>query len=49
MFYRKANGQRFDAIRQQISDWIEDLSCSEHDAHCLLAPLLYKRAGRGAG
>jgi adenine-specific DNA-methyltransferase len=42
MFYRKASGQRFDAIRQQISDWVDDRSCSEHDAHCLLAPLLYQ-------
>jgi len=42
MFYRRATGQRFDAIRQQLSNWIEDGSCSELDGQCLLAPLLYQ-------
>lgn len=42
MFYRRATGQRFDAIRQQITDWISNQSCSEEDAHCLIAPLLYQ-------
>lgn len=42
MFYRRATGQRLDAIRQQISDWQEQGLCSEPEAHCLLAPLLYQ-------
>src|SRR5690606_34186775 len=37
MFYRRATGRRLDAIRQQLNDWVDDGSCSEHDSHCLLA------------
>lgn len=42
MFYRRVTGRRIDAIRQRIDDWVRDGSCSEHDAQCLLAPLLYQ-------
>ena len=42
MFYRRASGRRFDAIREQIRDWVDNGTCSERDAHCLLAPLLYQ-------
>lgn len=42
MFYRRANGQRIDAIRQQIADWTNAGLCDNSDAQCLLAPLLYQ-------
>lgn len=42
MFYRRVTGQRFDAIRQQISDWQDEGLCNELEATCFLAPLLYQ-------
>lgn len=42
MFYRRVTGRRFDAIRQRIADWQSDGYCTELDAACLLAPLLYQ-------
>lgn len=42
MFYRRANGRRFDAIREQIHAWQQAGACSNNEAACLLAPLLYQ-------
>jgi adenine-specific DNA-methyltransferase len=42
MFYRRVTGRRFDAVREQIHSWQRDGLCSERDADCLLAPLLYQ-------
>lgn len=42
MFYRRASGQRLDAIRHQIEEWVNQGICNERDSHCLLAPLLYQ-------
>lgn len=42
MFYRRATGRRLDAVRQRIQDWQATGACSELEANCLLAPLLYQ-------
>ncbi len=42
LFYRRANGRRIDAIRQQIADWQAAGAIDDRAACCLLAPLLYQ-------
>lgn len=41
MFFTRANGERIDAIREQIFDWQKDGMLSEDELAYLLAPLLY--------
>ena len=42
LFYRRASGRRFDAIRQRIADWQAAGECDDDEIACLLAPLLYQ-------
>ncbi|MDI2089942.1 DNA adenine methylase [Commensalibacter oyaizuii] len=41
MFYMNKNGQRIDAIREQIAQWDQNGLLSPIERACLLAPLLY--------
>jgi adenine-specific DNA-methyltransferase len=42
LFYRRATGRRFDAIRARIADWQARGLADDDAACCLLAPLLYQ-------
>lgn len=42
LFFRRATGQRLDAIRDRIAEWQRDESTDDAGACCLLAPLLYQ-------
>lgn len=42
MFYRRATGQRIDAIRDRIAEWRETALIDDVEESCLLAPLLYQ-------
>lgn len=41
MFYTRANGMRIDAMRAQISRWLDAGVIDDAELHCLLAPMLY--------
>jgi adenine-specific DNA-methyltransferase len=41
MFYTRANGMRIDAMRSQISRWLDAGMIDDAELHCLLAPMLY--------
>ena len=42
LFYRRATGERLDAIRNRIAEWQADGAIDATAAACLLAPLLYQ-------
>ncbi len=42
LFYRRATGRRFDAIRERIAEWRANETIDDDAACCLLAPLLYQ-------
>jgi adenine-specific DNA-methyltransferase len=46
MFYTRRNGQRIDAIREQILQWRADGSIDATEEACLLAPLIYQACYR---
>lgn len=44
MFYTRQNGERIDAIRQELEDWRAARVVSESEFHVLLAPLVFQAA-----
>ena len=42
LFYTRANGQRLDAMREQIEWWDEQQLITPYEKACLLAPLLFQ-------
>jgi adenine-specific DNA-methyltransferase len=42
LFFTRVNGQRLDAMREQIEQWDDEQLISPYEKSCLLAPLLFQ-------